>query len=795
MTQKAKNIKKSLNETEIEVGISHVLKTVFPWIRREDIQHQVRFSIRIGHKTVKTNGNRNYQAVGRCDILLSYKDQPLAILELKRQGLSLTDDDRKQGLSYARLTDPMSPLVIVTNGDATNLFNVYSGESWSPESKTEEEFRKLVNTTAKLASEDIRDAVEILLGPESSAWVSIIHAITNGTLEDLTGPWDNPLIPFPRDLLFQRKATEDVLKLLDKEKFILVSGSPLVGKSNVLREMAIRAEKREDIAVLLLDASSSSQGVFQILANSFSNDLGWPATEENVRSWLRKLSKSESGPSLVLAIDGGAIDNIRPTLDELVSGAYGIRLKLVLSVDEASVSKLTKNVTGRQLTRLGKFAKIVSLGPLDDDEFTAATQTLDQYRIGFMRGGHRAQEFRLPWILRSICADAVNAEEYKNDSLEAAIPSIPGLNLLHIARERFSQDDLLMGGYMTLAEAVLADAEKRGQSLSFTLASLNAFVCSHETSRNMLGENEFEILHSAGYFKDRLLETSERIIVPHIPELLAASLATVMAQKLIKDLKDSVETAGDQLVALCASLPTGDVIGAQAIFEAAQVNSGVSLDLIRHLLQLKPREEAISPGMRATMLLQGIRVEMKYQSDGSIIMSRPDGQRLHLPLDPDESPDVMYANTTSWLILSHLATMPIAVFNKKSAQQEGWFDPAILIEVGSCPIPLRRPLTNEEFDGNFVHEMRDHGATIVCHKEGIVEPITLALMNAMGRDLRLADHIISIAKEINNLPLFARLHIALSQLSFLKDRETADWASKALSNDIYPAIQHTGLVH
>ena len=48
--------------------------------------------------------------------MLEMDGKPIAIFELKRPGIAISDDDREQGISYARLITPMPPLVIISNG-------------------------------------------------------------------------------------------------------------------------------------------------------------------------------------------------------------------------------------------------------------------------------------------------------------------------------------------------------------------------------------------------------------------------------------------------------------------------------------------------------------------------------------------------------------------------------------------------------------------------------------------------------------------------------------------------------
>ena len=97
-------------EANFEARLSAVLTHALRFIPPGSIRHQLQFSIRLGHKDVQVDGSVGAVAFGRLDILLVHKDRPLAVLELKRPGLPLDDEDRRQGLSYARLLEPMAPL-------------------------------------------------------------------------------------------------------------------------------------------------------------------------------------------------------------------------------------------------------------------------------------------------------------------------------------------------------------------------------------------------------------------------------------------------------------------------------------------------------------------------------------------------------------------------------------------------------------------------------------------------------------------------------------------------------------
>jgi hypothetical protein len=82
-------------------------------------------------------------------------------------------------------------------------------------------------------------------------------------------------------------------------------------------------------------------------------------------------------------------------------------------------------------------------------------------------------------------------------------------------------------------------------------------------------------------------------------------------------------------------------------------------------------------------------------------------------------------------ILSHVAAYPLTLVDEQGRLER--VDPAILLEVGACPIVLRRPGNDVEMNGLLLHDLPDH-SSIVCHESGIVEPITLSILRFLGSE-------------------------------------------------------------
>ncbi|MCT2537260.1 type I restriction enzyme HsdR N-terminal domain-containing protein [Aquibacillus koreensis] len=94
----------------------------------EELSFEKKFTINLGRGSYDINGTEQKKANGRLDILCTRNNVNLFVIELKAEGIELTDKDRIQGLTYARLLEPMAPYVMLTNGKDTQIYNTYSGE-------------------------------------------------------------------------------------------------------------------------------------------------------------------------------------------------------------------------------------------------------------------------------------------------------------------------------------------------------------------------------------------------------------------------------------------------------------------------------------------------------------------------------------------------------------------------------------------------------------------------------------------------------------------------------------------
>ena len=781
-------------EADLEAEVHCALKAAFPWLKTEELKHQVKFSFAFGRTPIEVDGTSVSRHEARSDILIYHGEKPLAVLELKRNGVNLTDNDRDQGLSYARMLHPRPPLVIVTNGKELSILATHTGENWEPTNPSEDELAKLIMAVCHIAEAEIKNAVEVLLGPSSTIWATAIRASTTCTIEDLTGEWSDSLLPFVSNFLIPRHATGKIVAELKggNKRIVILKGPPLIGKSCVLCELCKKTALDDDLVILFIESDGSSgSGVIQIIANLLAESLGWSISLDDTRTWLRRLSRG-NGPTLVLAIDGVGIirDEIRRDIEELTSDSYGEKLRIVLAVDEAIVERLILNETRRKKTQIGRRSNVVSVDPLDDQEFLDAENYLWQkHHIGIMKGGNSATEFRIPWILRALVSSYICEQKYI-DGHYPVIPSLLGLDTIDFVRKRFHDSHELRRLYQELAQAVLRESNDTSRPISLILESISVFIVRRDTLKKIMATEDISNLEQNGYLKSRMHECNEYIIVPRIPELLISEISYLLGKELKVKISKDENRAGDWLVNRTSKLPLGDLIGAQAILDFFSSHSHIPLNFISHLITIRPNSNSVLPGTRASLHVPGAGlVDLLFKEDGSI-QAYFGGHMTKIENDNDQADHVMHADVESWLILSHLSRYQLLA-QSKDGQIIGRIDPAILMEIGTCQIILRRPTDQI---GIMTHDLPGLGS-VVCHNAGIVEPITMAILQFLSNEGDLSTGWLEEAIDRKSFPLLARIHIALEQLAGMDDKKRANWANDMITNHINPAFKRFPPLH
>lgn len=781
---------KTKTEAELEARANDALQTAIPWLDRKAIRHQLTFSFQLGHKSVPIDGTKASKRQGRVDMLIERGSERIAIVELKRPGQPLTQQDVDQGLSYARVLHPRPPLVIVSNGDETRTYATHDGRLLGDNDREEAAFAKLTAAVLAIAESDVRGAIAALMGPNSDVWMAAVRAASIETLESLSGGWDDPHTTFTDGFHFRRAATVQAIEALrGSRRIIAVEGAPLAGKSHILAEMAIVTRRYDDMAILFVEASgSAATGIADEIARILGSALSWRITAEEARHWLQSLGTG-SGAQLVVAIDGLGLehDAIRRELEALTAQSSGQRLKFVIEADTAVVDRLWRGETRRKDTVFARRGERVQVELLDDAEFARAREMMKEQGVSFMHGADRAEEYRQPWLLRSLVTSTINDPE-RPEGCTALLPPLLSLNLFQHVRTQFVQDSLIEQA-ATFARTVLDDYPRRDRSPALRLRAMHSFLVRKEVLREHADSSDLADMAASGLVGSTLDERNRALIKGRMPELIASELARCIAAELVKffDGEDEDGEAADWLVSVIAGLPMGAVIGAQAVIDYAAEQGSLPITFLNQLLRSRPSVRPVKAGARAVIWVPEIgQLDMTVRADGAAVIRVP-GTHLGFEL-PAGDLSVTYGNLDAWLMLSHLAAVRLGAFSPEEERVVGLFDPAILGLVSTSPIPLRRIEADPDESGMHLHDAPD-GSSIVCSKDGIIEPVTYSIFRFLDREGDRADDWLEEACELGSPAQLGRISIALIQLGLVNaPSEKARWARERNASLIRPAF-------
>lgn len=762
-------------EAELESRLTTALITAFPNIPREQLSEQRYFTVRLGRETHDFDSAEQWKKSGRADVIIFHDGRPLAVIELKREDLALTVTDYEQAQSYANQLTPRPPLVVVTNGSDTRIYDAQSGQPWSGEQDAAAAVAKLFSNSAKLAAADMRWAVAALMGRETGVWVHGVRAATARLLEDMTDPPGQTCRPFAENLLFPRDTTLEAIKAAqDGTAFVIVEGTPQSGKSSCLRELSLKTTQDEELAVLML--RGAGPGLFQSLANLFAAEFEWNLTANDARQWLRRMSHETGGPSLVLAIDDvEPCTQMASDLEELAGLLSGSKLVVILTTDRAE--PLVKSSNGRSQTAMGARAKVIETAPLSLNEFEQALYILKELKIFFQNGAEYSDDYRAPWVLRTIYDGAAREPEYQKPERALFVPPAPGLELVDVARECYADQYELLRNYRVLARCAIADTNAHSSELTF--AALNGFVVRQDalTDEARYAVKELKRIGAARTFR---LAGQEDVVVPTIPAAFLLELSDAVADELARLADDDPLEAGVWLGKRLEAINLGDMVGAQALRRYAQNAGTFNFQIIEALIRNEPVKKPFTKGLLAMAGSEGQLIHLKFD-EGKAWLSNAAGIVLGEAIDLGDEHPLVHSEVISWMILAQLAKCPFVADSDGNLR----LDAAILLHIGKCPFPLLR--TNKNELPYLEHEFGELGQ-VLCHEKAAVEVATQAMADLLSSPWQDVNEWVDAVIKSNSFPLMHRLSVALTTVRLREIPEISDWANKTLKERVNPVI-------
>lgn len=762
-----------MNEATFEAHLGAVLTGLFP-ANGVRVTHQIQFTVRLGHHDLQADGRKGWKKKGRADVLLTADVGHVAVLELKRPGIDLTDDDRDQGLSYARLLTPMPPLVIVSNGTTTKFYKTIDGAPWAPSGIDDEVFAKLVSDAAAVAAAGRDEAIRSLLGTNPDMWADFLRKYTAGALSARTGDLRDYGAPFAREFSVKREVVARLLgRLREKAPAVVVLGPPLSGKSVVVKQCCEQLTS-DELVPLYVDASSARQGPLRLLASVFAKNLFTATSVDQVRQWLSvSLRSMQGGLHLVLFLDE-LLPELNDTwlgdLDELLALGQTSPLSVVLALDPNTWKALSIRPGRSTRTELGQRAEVISLELLSDREFAAAMEQLFEVtRSEPHFGGQYNIEYRKPRVLRVI-AGGVPTRREGDDQTCVKFPSTTTLGEVELAWSAFVRTNHdLVAALRQLARAYLEEVTTRASDVELQLASFRAAAMREEVAARLLPPHVFSWLKQHSFLTTRLGAHEEVLILPRHLELFAKAVALELGEIIL-----TIEDDNDAYQALMSRsdmLPLGDIVGAGALQAIADRSPQRFSWFIEQALSDAPNTEAIPAGSTLQASLGG-RVL------GEIEITEP---------------SAMIGNIHPWLVLAQLAMVPMATGRDDDVSPNG----RILAIVGAFDGLLRR--LNDERSRKLVgfhfHEFPGKGS-VPCLNNGVVEPIGNAMI--AGFYFR-PDEMVSMTEFAISEDLFQlawRLNAAAREVTSATDGRVARAAEEVVSlTDEYLRQNYAAILH
>ena len=766
-----------MNEATFESHLGSSLDRVFPTISKTRIETQKTFSLKFGHAVLHLGRGATAYAKGRSDIIVSVDGTATVLFELKRPDLSLTDDDIAQGISYARLHEPMIPIVVVTNGAETRIYSSYDQSEIGDNSLDEQRIVKIIASSAKQAQTARAETIRSLLEGSPDAWAGALRSRTNESLAELQGSIEDLTRPLCSEFRFPRRATP-VLGggFASGERSLALVGPPLSGKTNVIAEFCARS-KEFRTAPLYIDCIDSQDLLFEI-ANALSETFGVLIQSDAVMHWLRVGvgDLQEGRPRLILVLDSLHPDESASLVKQAINllRNAGPNLGLLLAMTETGYEGIRTNPGRTTLSKLGRDTKIVRLGSLDDDEIDAAATNLfyeTSLRIPL------GSQFELPMHEVRILRLLIAMNRGSSDIPEGQYMSLPSIVPSQVLKELWkttAANTELRADLLALAVAYLTEIEGN-RSAKLTLASIGIGSMELANVESTVSSAAFERLLRRGYIKRFALD-DEMLIVPTNPELLSAALPTVIRPKIVETARtQGHEAAAEQLLRVTRDVALGDRVAAIILEQLMEEDVELLSSIVSSLMSEEPKVETIREGNFLVLLPNGQPAPMKLV-DNSIVITMSDGQDVAIPIPEDEGFGKITSNLHPWNILSHLAYIPIRF---EAAQGEGWLGTTIMDRIGRFRGTLKNfgAATVTEQNSTYEHSLPGYG-NVPCPSRGIVEPITYAMtvgfVHFEDAMVLLAEHAIEDA----DAALLLRLQIAADSLEGIVDTVVRDRVQK-----------------
>lgn len=735
-----------MNEKEFQTYTATVIAQLFPTLLPAKIEMEHSFSLKFGHHQVLIDGKEpgNYAKRSIFDILLKIDGKPIVLLELKKPGKDIEEEDVRQGVSYARLTTPITPLTVLSNGSATRLINTYTAEDLDIDTVDLELVDKLLSQALKLSQNELKNSISTLFENDHRIIFDVINSVTDSAFKSLTGEIQEIRKPLINDFIIPRKGVSGILKALDDNTGVILTGDPFVGKTTIVYQL-FEAAKESGHALFYINSVDQGYNLFRRLAVFITTKMAYMVDENKVKEWLLLGFNRTHQDRFVVVFDHLRYDAESALKSEIVE-LYDLfqphNNRIILVTDNSNYDLLC-HTEGRQAENFfSKNFKQIKLETFSPQEFEIANHLLaEQFGGGILPGGSYSGEYRNPRLWRLLGMVLLNERE--SPDTFGVVDPVPSLRFLKLINNYLQFDPQTVQDFRDLTKAYLEALPVKDANRNIQLMALNLPMVEETELKKHVSSDVIRRLEASGFIEKRLVPEHIWVYLPKVPELIAGFAIDYVKVKFLSLLQHDFDSNYQNFMDTCQYLPLGEIIAARIIIDWAYANEIEVLSrFIKKLQEDKPVIESSSGGMLVRLYLPG-----KGYEDVEI----PPGEEQKF-----------VNNLFPYLVLSHLTEMRFVDDSKHPDMERA----RCIIAVGETDFMVRSLNVNTIYETVPTIDVGNIG-NVIQSDIGIIEPIVQSIQMNIMETPTVVEALFRYAMDQKSYRLFHRIYIGAKFTPYL----------------------------
>lgn len=360
-----------MNEEEVKI------KYVIPLLESlgldsQNIKLERSFRIKLGKKTTKLEWKETENRP-RYDILVQVNEMNLFVIEVKREDLSISQDDIAQAVCYASLVKPQAPYAIVTNGEEIRIFDSIDGMELKQEELKNSRFVRN-NYTVDVDPEIRIKALSRLLTLNYDNLEKFCNLQNDETLNKLETRNKKNLKKYIPEVYVRRSnAISTFYQFTDSSNCcLMIDGNSGFGKTNTICDLVQESQKNNP--TFFYNASELTQRIEERVAEDFDWEF---STHRFTEQYFKQLNEilEKHGKNLFIfidAIDEWLLTNANAELSNFIRKIKDKRFKIILSCKTSKLESFleTKGISSDLADNLFVIDKEKNITSLTLNEFT-----------------------------------------------------------------------------------------------------------------------------------------------------------------------------------------------------------------------------------------------------------------------------------------------------------------------------------------------------------------------------------------------------------------------------------------